>query len=193
MNADLRCLSIVVLLLALTGCDSDSKPSAGNDTTATLDPDATKAQVDATTHEKRVASATPKETTDEPPHQTEKNAVAAIEELGGWVTISEGHVFAVYLDNAEVNDAGLVHLQGLTTLENLDLSNTRVSDAGLVHLKGLTKLYWLYLSNTKVTDAGLVNLKGMVNLQTLNLNNTKVTDAGLEHLQGLTNLQMLEL
>ena len=51
MNADLRCFLVVVLLLALMGCGSDSMPPAGNDTTATLDRDAIKDQVDATTQE----------------------------------------------------------------------------------------------------------------------------------------------
>ena len=37
----------------------------------------------------------------------------------------------------------------------------QLTDAGLVHLKGLTKLEWLYLNNTQVANAGLVHLKGL--------------------------------
>ena len=63
--------------------------------------------------------------------------------------------------------AGLVHLEGLTSLIGLNLSHTDVSDAGLVHLKGLTHLNWLLINSTKVSDAGLEHLKGRTNLTSL--------------------------
>ena len=59
------------------------------------------------------------------------------------------------------SDAGLDHLQELTTLEVLSLSNIHLTDAGLAHLRGLTKLKMLSLDNTQVTDAGLTHLKGL--------------------------------
>ena len=71
------------------------------------------------------------------------------------------------------------------------LDNTKVTDAGLVHLQGLSQLQDLGLDDTKVTDAGLVHLQGLSQLQVLELDNTKVTDAGLVHLQGLSQLQAL--
>jgi Leucine-rich repeat (LRR) protein len=58
-----------------------------------------------------------------------------------------------------VADAGLVHLKGLTELQELHLSDTRVTDARLVHFKGLTKLQMLDLRNTQVTDVGLADLQ----------------------------------
>ena len=39
------------------------------------------------------------------------------------------------------------------------LSDTQITDAGLVHLEGLTSLTWLFLSRTQITDAGLAKLK----------------------------------
>ena len=36
---------------------------------------------------------------------------------------------------------------------------TKITDAGLVHLKGLTSLQELYLMRTKITDAGVAKLK----------------------------------
>ena len=65
----------------------------------------------------------------------------------------------------------------------LSIHGTLITDAGLVHLKGLTKLQELHLNETKVTDAGLAHLKDLTNLQTLNLRFTQVTDAGLAAMQ----------
>jgi len=50
-----------------------------------------------------------------------------------------------------------VHLQGLTSLQSLDLSGTQVSDAGLVHLQGLISLQSLDLRNTKVSDTSVLD------------------------------------
>ena len=91
------------------------------------------------------------------------------------------------------SDAGLVHLKGLTSLQDLNLYFTQVTDAGLVHLKGMTKLTNLTLYNTQVTDAGLVHLKGLTNLQELHLGGEKITDKGLVHLKALTSLQKLSV
>jgi hypothetical protein len=140
-------------------------------------------------------------------HEKE-SAVRTIERNG------KGEVIGVNLDSASISpryrrllfkifrfgwperylsDAELVHLEGLTKLETLDLTDTElVTDAGLVHLKGLTKLETLDLSGTATTDAGLVHLKGLTNLQTLKLSGG-VTDAGLLHLKPLTKLQTLAL
>ncbi len=93
-----------------------------------------------------------------------------------------------------VTDAGLVHLTGLTSLQDLDLWSTAVTDAGLAHLKGLTSLHRLDLSWCElVTDAGLAHLKGLTSLQDLSLGGTAVTDAGLAYLMGLTSLHRLDL
>lgn len=85
----------------------------------------------------------------------------------------------VWLNNAEVGDAGMVHVGRLTNLDILDLEGTRVTDAGLAHLAGLTNLETLCLRSTAVTGRGLVHVKGMKKLWTLSLYKAKVTDAGL--------------
>jgi len=58
-----------------------------------------------------------------------------------------------------VRDIGLKSLEGLSELNELNLSDTQVTDAGLVHLKGLTSLKKLDLSGTKITRAGYEILK----------------------------------
>jgi WD40 repeat protein len=95
---------------------------------------------------------------------------------------------------AGVDDAGLTHVEGLTSLTILSLNgNPRVTDTGLARLAGLTRLDLLDLNATRVTDAGLIHLKGMTKLASLNLMSTPVRGSGLKHLRGLTGLKALNL
>ncbi len=102
-------------------------------------------------------------------------------------------VAGVNVLDTQVTDAGLEHLRGLTSLEELNLRFTQVTDAGLEHLKGLNSLNELDLSDTQVTDAGLKHLKGLNSLEVLHIHDTQVTDVGLEHFKGLTSLKKLDL
>jgi hypothetical protein len=94
-----------------------------------------------------------------------------------------GSVISITLASTKVTDAGLVHLKGLKSLEELYLGNTQVTDAGLVYLEELASLADLSLTSTQVTDAGLVHLMGLKSLWILDLHGTQVTDTGLEHLK----------
>jgi hypothetical protein len=67
----------------------------------------------------------------------------------------------IFLSDAPITDAGLVHLRRMTGLQSLCLHNMRITDAGADNLKGLTNLEMLWLANTQITDAGLVNFAGM--------------------------------
>ena len=87
-------------------------------------------------------------------------AVAELEKLGAKITKDDqGQVIRVNLYATRITDAGLVHLKGLTNLQDLKLGGTKITDAGLVHLKGLTNLQELHLSDTQVTDAGLAAMQ----------------------------------
>ena len=123
--------------------------------------------------------------------KADKQAIAAIKEMGGSVTVQNNVVVLVGFRGTKVTDAGMKPLKGLIGLYNLSRDSTKVTDAGLEHLKGLTHLTILNLTDTKVTDAGLTHLKGLTSLHHLTLIQTDVTDAGLEHLKGLKNLQSL--
>jgi hypothetical protein len=151
----------------------------------------------------------------------EKEAVAAIEKLGGKVKrcakAPGSPVVEVDLNCCSLTDAdlvhlqsfrqlerlglvgcgikgeGLVHLQGLTNLRNLDLDSTKVSHAGLAYLEGLGQLRELRLSQTAVTDADLAHLKGYGLLRTLDLRGTAITDKGLAWLKSLRRLRSLDL
>ena len=64
------------------------------------------------------------------------------------------------LSGPETTDEVLAEkLKGITKLERLWLEDAQITDAGLVHLKGLTKLERLHLYDTKVTDAGVQDLQ----------------------------------
>jgi len=138
------------------------------------------------------------------PAERQRRAVAFVEEQGGVVLYAdEGgkatlapewlrqwlgkdyfqDAWWVSLIDTQVGDAGLAHLQGLTTLEWLTLSDTQVSDAGLAHLEGLTALHWLDLTGTQVSDAGLVHLQKLVTLTELDLFDSQVSDAGIAELR----------
>ena len=134
----------------------------------------------------------------------EQVAVAEIEKLGGsvwyheivgpdWLVLLVRKVQGVFLTDAPVTDAELVHLKRLAGLETLYLDGTQVSDEDLVHLQRLANLELLDLDGTQVTDAGLLHRKALPDLKVLALRSTRVTDTGLVHLKELTGLEDLYL
>ncbi len=58
-----------------------------------------------------------------------------------------------------MTDAGLINLDGMTMLTQLDLTGSFVTDAGLDHLKRFARLTRLTLDATKVTDAGVARFQ----------------------------------
>ena len=87
-------------------------------------------------------------------------AVAALEKLGARIyRYEQDDVCGVFLRDTQITDAGLVHLAGMTNLQDLYLTDTQVTDAGLVHLAGMTNLGILFLDETQVTDAGVAELQ----------------------------------
>lgn len=81
-----------------------------------------------------------------------------------WLTRMLGDAFfdeviRVKLDNTDVRDADLVHLQGFREVWEISLKNTHIGDAGLQHLSGLRNLKILKLYKTKVTDDGVEKLR----------------------------------
>jgi len=60
----------------------------------------------------------------------------------------------VQMANADVTDATLEHLRGLTQLRSLDVSDSKITDAGLAKIAALPGLVELRLARTTITDAG---------------------------------------
>ncbi len=131
-----------------------------------------------------------------------------------WLSISSEHAGQI----SPITGAGLVHLQGMKSLQEIDFAFTRINDTGLAHLKKFPSLEWLFLWDCKeisdeglahlkdlrllrkisfcgspIGDAGVAHLKEMTQLEYLDLMSTKVTDAGLAQLGGLTQLKTLIL
>lgn len=139
---------------------------------------------------------------------TERQAVAEIGKLGGFVTYGDPPNFWVksvtfifmgevtkegvaVVNDTKVTDEGLKHLKQMTKLQSLHLAANKVTDEGLKHLTGLASLQTLHLSTNKVTDAGLEHIKGLIGLKSLSISSPNVTDEGLASLGALTNLQSL--
>ena len=98
------------------------------------------------------------------------------------------------LDNANVRDAELENLQGLTRLRSLALaSNPLVSDEGLMNLRGLPQLRKLWLVGTSVTGEGFSHLKHLPRLEELYLGLSPISNSGLKNLEGMVQLRILAL
>ena len=74
-----------------------------------------------------------------PPDQyLDEEPLIALDLLDARITKNDqgfGQVIHVNLERTQVTDAGLVHLKGLTNLQELDLSRTRTTDAGVADLQ----------------------------------------------------------
>jgi hypothetical protein len=132
--------------------------------------------------------------------QRQRDAVAAIEALGGWVGYAEnppGRRFLAWLPRdytddvvsvvlpespTTFNDRDLIHLRPLPHLQRLQL-NDQVTDAGLRELMGLTGLQILVLAGTPVTDGGLRQIRRFTDLEHLYFAGTNISDAGAAELQ----------
>jgi len=118
----------------------------------------------------------------------------AIEDISPLGALGPDDIQALALNTNFNNfdDAGLIHLAGLTGLKLLALSGTQVKGPGLVHIKELASLESLSLSYN-CGDESLVHISGLNSLVRLVLFNTKITDAGLFHLRHMDNLAYLSL
>src|SRR4051794_39352805 len=85
----------------------------------------------------------------------QERAIADLRQVRGEVEIDESHpdkpVRLVKLEGTLVNDQNLSALKVLSSLQVLSISCPHVSDAGLVHLEGLSNLQELNLSGTPIT------------------------------------------
>jgi Leucine-rich repeat (LRR) protein len=99
------------------------------------------------------------------------------------------------LRNPNIN-RDLIHITGLTNLEEMVLENAQVGNAGLAHLSKLPKLKRLNLEKNpitkEITDAGMVYIKDIISLEELVLP-YDITDAGVEHLSTMASLKKINL
>ena len=127
-------------------------------------------------------------------------------------------LFSAALENGEyeITDAGLVHLKGLTNLQELGISETGITDVEIAYLKRFTKLQSLTIGAHQFTSVGVSRLKDLPQLRSLRLSymrdgglsllkhmdkletlnffaSPELSDAGLVHLKELTKLKRLDL
>ena len=101
--------------------------------------------------------------------EVERQAVAAIQQLGGVVGIEDGKVVGVALIGSRIDDTELARLKVLTEVRTLTVGGPGVTDAGLVHLSVLPGLRSLVLTGTQVTAEGVTQLKqALPNLEVRN-------------------------
>ncbi|MCI0702975.1 MAG: hypothetical protein L0241_18005, partial [Planctomycetia bacterium] len=101
----------------------------------------------------------------------------------------------VSLERSGVGNDGLSYLIANTQLAELNLTNTKVTDGGLDHTIRFPKMITLVLNDLPITNDGLAKLKALPELKSLSLERTKVTDDGLVHAAGmkLTELDLQDL
>ncbi len=99
------------------------------------------------------------------------------------------------LDAAEITDAGVKNLAGLTKLQNIHINNSKIGDGALEVFARLPALKHLSLQGNAFNDEGLKHLENMKQLRSLwiGMNQKPITDAGVQHLAGLTMLEALDL
>ncbi len=92
----------------------------------------------------------------------------------------------------KITDDGMVHLNKLKSLEELELPRTGVTDVGLAHLASLKALKKLNVGR-EVTDNGIATLAKMKSLEDLDISSKNITDAGMIQLSKCNSLKSLSL
>lgn len=85
----------------------------------------------------------------------------------------------LFLRKTNVGDAGIAHLEGISSVRFLDLGWTRAGDAGAKSIGTMPLLKELYLNNTNVSDATLPHLESLANLELLCVGESRVTQQGI--------------
>ncbi len=83
------------------------------------------------------------------------------------------------LRGTKITDTTLEFLEGLPTLESVDVGYAQVTDNGIDHFGNLTNLKRLTISGNKLTDVGLQALRQIPSLLYLDLGGSQRTDSGL--------------
>ena len=160
----MRVLLALLLVVGLVGCGSETEPpspfseSEAKPPTAAVPPtppESTQAKVenvvadtpqpkvdaDPVTKPKPKSAPGSEPKADKPPAQVAvADAVAALKKLRATIKQNEqGEVVEVSLRSrfgfSQLTDAGLVHLKGLTQLQDLNLFDTDITDAGIAELQ----------------------------------------------------------
>ena len=125
------------------------------------------------------------------------------------------------LSDANIGDAGMVHIVSLTELEVLSLRRTNVTEEALKHLEHCRRLRYLdlmgmdlspdglkmlatnmqlahvlevlHLQSSTIDDQGAAALTSFPSLRVLRLSHTNIGDGAVVHLRKLKKLEVLEV
>ena len=131
---------------------------------------------------------------------TQRDAVAAIESAGGFVSYewnwrNSQPLRSSWPDAWRKSLAGELGSDLFGSIVAVDLHGRRGAnvDSLLQHVGRLRGLEYLSLIDTPVTDEGLANLRDLTSLKILLLQGTKVRGPGLAHLKRMRDLEVLML
>ena len=97
------------------------------------------------------------------------------------------------LHGSTIGDAGLKSLNGLKTLEDLDLTSTGVLGPSIKTCVQFPNLTTLAIGSNIIKDGSLKEIKNLVNLTSLDIAVSAYTDAGMANLKGAPRLARLNL
>ncbi len=114
---------------------------------------------------------------------------------GGDGTLDDsGQLTDLYLGFTWTTDADLDRIEGLASLERLDISLTYLTDEGVERLKALPGVVELnFFGAESITDVSVSHLRGWESLRRLNLRGSDITDTSMEYVASLRNLRSLDV
>lgn len=195
-------LALIVLAIAVPGCDSRTDPPISVSTTATVAEPGWTDQLAAVRagHSRRIIVSQAPVTAAQ--FAELADGCAALEVLD----LESVEVGAVELAvvtqlprlqriklGGPVDDAGLGQLVTAAELIAVNLPAGTFTDRGLELLAHLPKLELLRFHSANVTDDGLKHVAAMPALRFMHLINVPVTDAGLAHLHSMSQLESFYL
>jgi RND family efflux transporter MFP subunit len=114
---------------------------------------------------------------------------AALKPIGGMTNLQ-----SLLITSERITDAGLENFARLTELTTLQLSGARyLHGSGFKQLSGLKKLKRLNVANSGLDDGGLAEIAALASLEQLDVSGTWISDSGLAQLARLPRLKNLDL
>ena len=93
----------------------------------------------------------------------------------------------------QIGDEGTAIFRSWKHLKRLNLRGTKITDSTLEVLEGVLSLEWLDIGWAQVTDTGLDHLSSLTNLRALTMGGNKLTGAALQVLRQLPQLEYLDI
>jgi hypothetical protein len=88
----------------------------------------------------------------------QKQALAKVQQLGGKVNFKRGG-YEVDLSRAAIGPGDLAELKHIANLKNVVLQSTPINDTAIPHLQGITTLEYIDLRRTAISPTGIESLK----------------------------------